>query len=28
VSLVVLKRNGELALNDDKGRELERYKIP
>ncbi|MCG8403828.1 MAG: DNA-directed RNA polymerase subunit beta' [Phycisphaerales bacterium] len=26
--LVVLKRNGELAINDDKGRELERYKIP
>jgi DNA-directed RNA polymerase subunit beta' len=27
-SWVVLKRNGELAINDDKGRELERYKIP
>ncbi|HWL95252.1 MAG TPA: DNA-directed RNA polymerase subunit beta', partial [Phycisphaerae bacterium] len=26
--LVVLKRNGELAINDDKGRELERYKVP
>jgi len=26
--LIVLKRNGELAINDDKGRELERYKIP
>ncbi len=24
----VLKRNGELAVHDDKGRELERYKIP
>ena len=24
----VLKRNGELAINDDKGRELERYKVP
>jgi DNA-directed RNA polymerase subunit beta' len=24
----VLKRNGELAINDEKGRELERYKIP
>ncbi|GMU33442.1 MAG: DNA-directed RNA polymerase subunit beta' [Planctomycetia bacterium] len=27
-SLVVLKRNGELSINDDKDRELERYKIP
>ncbi len=26
--LVTLKRNGELAVNDAKGRELERYKIP
>ncbi|MFQ5425182.1 MAG: DNA-directed RNA polymerase subunit beta', partial [Phycisphaerae bacterium] len=26
--LVVLKRNGELAVNDKKGRELERHKIP
>ncbi|MFQ5410656.1 MAG: DNA-directed RNA polymerase subunit beta' [Phycisphaerae bacterium] len=26
--LIVLKRNGELAINDEKGRELERYKIP
>jgi len=24
----VLKRNGEIGLNDDKGRELERYKVP
>ena len=24
----VLKRNGEIAVNDDKGRELERYKVP
>ena len=24
----VLKRNGEIAVNDDKGRELERYKAP
>jgi DNA-directed RNA polymerase subunit beta' len=24
----VLKRNGEIALNDEKGRELERYKLP
>ena len=24
----VLKRNGEIAINDDKGRELERYKVP
>jgi DNA-directed RNA polymerase subunit beta' len=24
----VLKRNGEVAINDDKGRELERYKVP
>jgi len=24
----VLKRNGEIALKDDKGRELERYKVP
>ena len=23
-----LKRNGEIAINDDKGRELERYKVP
>ena len=26
--LVALKRNGEIAINDSKGRELERYKIP
>ncbi|MCB9852503.1 MAG: DNA-directed RNA polymerase subunit beta' [Phycisphaerales bacterium] len=26
--LIVLKRNGELAINDDKGRELEKHKIP
>ncbi|MFH1420077.1 MAG: DNA-directed RNA polymerase subunit beta' [Planctomycetota bacterium] len=26
--LIVLKRNGELAIDDEKGRELERYKIP
>ncbi|HKQ47679.1 MAG TPA: DNA-directed RNA polymerase subunit beta' [Phycisphaerae bacterium] len=26
--LIVLKRNGELAINDEKGRELERHKIP
>jgi DNA-directed RNA polymerase subunit beta' len=26
--LIVLKRNGELTINDEKGRELERYKIP
>jgi DNA-directed RNA polymerase subunit beta' len=25
---IVLKRNGELSINDEKGRELERYKIP
>jgi len=24
----VLQRNGEIALNDEKGRELERYKVP
>jgi DNA-directed RNA polymerase subunit beta' len=24
----VLKRNGEIAIHDDKGRELERYKVP
>ena len=24
----VLKRNGEIAINDDKGREFERYKVP
>jgi len=24
----VLKRNGEIAVNDEKGRELERYKVP
>ena len=24
----VLKRNGEIAINDEKGRELERYKVP
>jgi len=24
----VLKRNGEIAVNDDKGRELERYRVP
>jgi len=28
VVLIVLKRNGEMAINDEKGRELERYKIP
>ena len=27
-SMIVLKRNGELSVNDEKGRELERYKIP
>ncbi len=27
-TLIVLKRNGELAIDDEKGRELERYKIP
>jgi len=26
--LVALKRNGELAINDEKGRELERYQVP
>jgi DNA-directed RNA polymerase subunit beta' len=26
--LIVLKRNGELAINDEKGRELERHKVP
>ncbi|MFA6134355.1 MAG: DNA-directed RNA polymerase subunit beta' [Phycisphaerae bacterium] len=26
--LVVLKRNGEVAILDDKGRELEKYKVP
>ncbi len=26
--IVALKRNGEIALHDDKNRELERYKIP
>ncbi len=26
--LIVLKRNGELIVNDEKGRELERHKIP
>jgi len=26
--LVVLKRNGELAILDDKGRELDKYKVP
>ncbi len=26
--LVVLKRNGEILVNDDKGRELERFKVP
>ncbi len=26
--LVALKRNGELAILDDKGRELEKYKVP
>ncbi len=26
--MVALKRNGELAINDAKGRELERYKVP
>ncbi len=25
---IVLKRNGEIIINDEKGRELERYKIP
>ncbi len=25
--LIALKRNGEIAINDDKGRELERYKV-
>jgi DNA-directed RNA polymerase subunit beta' len=25
---VVLKRNGEIAIEDDKGRELERFKVP
>ncbi len=25
---IVLKRNGELAIHDDKNRELERYKVP
>ncbi len=25
---VALKRNGEIAIEDDKGRELERYKVP
>ncbi len=28
VSYIVLKRNGEIAINDEKGRELERYKVP
>jgi DNA-directed RNA polymerase subunit beta' len=27
-SMIVLKRNGELIINDDKGRELERFKVP
>ncbi|MCK6455531.1 MAG: DNA-directed RNA polymerase subunit beta' [Phycisphaerae bacterium] len=27
-TVVALKRNGEIAVNDDKGRELERYKVP
>jgi DNA-directed RNA polymerase subunit beta' len=27
-SLVALKRNGEIALVDDKGRELEKFKVP
>ena len=26
--IVVLKRNGEIAILDDKGRELERYRVP
>ncbi|MEM8834913.1 MAG: DNA-directed RNA polymerase subunit beta' [Planctomycetota bacterium] len=26
--IVALKRNGELIVNDDKGRELEKYKVP
>ncbi len=26
--IVVLKRNGEIVINDDKGRELERHRIP
>ena len=25
---VVLKRNGELAIFDEKGRELDRFKVP
>ncbi len=28
VRIVVLKRNGEIAVHDDKDRELERYKVP
>ncbi len=28
IRIVVLKRNGELAIHDDKDRELERYKVP
>jgi DNA-directed RNA polymerase subunit beta' len=27
-SLIALKRNGELAILDDRGRELEKYKVP
>ncbi len=27
-SLIALKRNGEIAVTDDKGRELERFRIP
>jgi DNA-directed RNA polymerase subunit beta' len=28
MSLIALKRNGEIAVMDDKGRELEKYKVP
>ena len=28
MKLIVLKRNGEIAVNDRKGRELERFKVP
>jgi len=27
-ALIALKRNGEVAIKDDKGRELEKYKVP
>ena len=27
-SLIALKRNGEVVINDEKGRELEKYKVP